>query len=188
MKYIKSFRIFENQQPEISIDGFLQEIGISQRNQSYIVKWWNQNRSNIKIYHFNFSSPHPIAGVILSENEIAINKKMNMPPHAKLFIALHESRHCDQHSEGIFNPQYFETVVQGNKSEFLENYVRLEVDANDFAINSMRELGFDLEMNREERMLRGNEYAGYKVYDMMTQDIQRFKPVDFIDLLKKQVF
>ena len=111
-----------------------------------------------------------------------------MPPHIKLFIALHESRHCDQHSEGIFNPQYFETVVQGNKSEFLENYVRLEVDANDFAINSMRELGFDLEMNREERMLRGNEYAGYKVYDMMTQDIQRFKPVDFIDLLKKQVF
>jgi len=43
-------------------------------------------------------------------------------------------------------------------------------------------------MNREERMLRGNEYAGYKVYDMMTQDIQRFRPVDFIDLLKKQVF
>lgn len=188
MKHIKSFKIFENQQTEVSIDIFLQEIGISQRNQPDIIKWWNQNRNNIKIYHFPFSSPHPILGVILSENEIAVNKKMNVPPHIKLFVALHESRHCDQHSQGIFNPQYFETVVQGNKMEFLKNYVKLEVDANDFAINCMRQLGFELEMNREERMLRGNEGAGYKVYDMMTQDIQRFRPVDFIDLLKKQVF
>lgn len=188
MKHIKSFKIFENQGTEISIDKFLQEIGIPNRNIPMILDWWSKNRNHIKIYHFPFSSPHPIAGVILSENEIAVNKKMNLPPHIKLFLVLHESRHCDQHSQGIFNPEYYETVVQGNKSEFLKNYVKLEQDANDFAINSMRELGFDLEMNREERMLRGNEGAGYKVYDMMTQDIQRFKPVDFIDLLKKQVF
>jgi hypothetical protein len=113
---------------------------------------------------------------------------MNLPPHIKLFLVLHESRHCDQHSQGIFNPEYFETVVQGNKSEFLRNYLKLEQDANDFAINSMRELGFDLEMNREERNLRRNEGAGHMVYDMMTQDIQRFRPTNFIDLLKKQVF
>jgi hypothetical protein len=188
MKHIKSFKIFENQGAEISIDKFLQEIGMSNRNMPIIVDWWSKNRNHIKIYHFPFSSPHPIAGVILSENEIAVNKKMNMPPHIKLFLVLHESRHCDQHSQGIFNPEYYETVVQGNKSEFLRNYVKLEQDANDFAINSMREIGFDLEMNREERNLRRNEGAGHMVYDMMTQDIRRFQPIDFIDLLKKQVF
>ena len=188
MKHIKSFKIFENQGTEISIDKFLQEIGVPNRNIPMILDWWSKNRNHIKIYHFPFSSPHPIAGVILSENEIAVNKKMNLPPHIKLFLVLHESRHCDQHSQGIFNPEYYETVVQGNKSEFLKNYVKLEQDANDFAINTMRELGFDLEMNREERNLRRNEGAGHMVYDMMTQDIRRFQPIDFIDLLKKQVF
>ncbi len=119
MKYIKSFKIFENQGSETSIEKFLQEIGMSSRNIPLILDWWSKNRNHIKIYHFAFSSPHPIAGVILSENEIAVNKKMNLPPHIKLFLVLHESRHCDQHSQGIFNPEYFETVVQGNKSEFL---------------------------------------------------------------------
>jgi hypothetical protein len=42
-------------------------------------------------------------------------------------------------------------------------------------------------MNREERNLRRNEGAGHMVYDMMTQDIRRFQPIDFIDLLKKQI-
>jgi hypothetical protein len=75
MKHIKSFKIFENQGAEISIDKFLQEIGMSNRNMPIIVDWWSKNRNHIKIYHFPFSSPHPIAGVILSENEIAVNKK-----------------------------------------------------------------------------------------------------------------
>lgn len=188
MKYLKQFRIFESSEIPLPIDFFLDEIGITSDKKKIVEGWWSQHRNHIKIYHFPFSSPHPILGVILGENEIAINKKMNVPPHIKLFVALHESRHCDQHSQGIFNPQYFETVVQGNKPEFLKNYVKLEVDANDFAINNLRKIGFDREMDREERMLRGNEGAGHKVYDMMTQDIQRFKPVDFIDLLKKQVF
>lgn len=188
MKYIKHYKTFENFDTSISINKFLDEIGIKDIQKDTIIKWWNQNRSHIKIYHFPFSSPQPILGVILSENEVAVNKKMDVPPHIKLFLVLHESRHCDQHSQGIFNPLYFETVVRGNKAEFLKNYVRLEQDANDFAINSMRELGFELEMNREERMLRRNESAGNLVYDMMTQDIRRFQPTDFIDLLKKQVF
>jgi hypothetical protein len=51
----------------------------------------------------------------------------------------------------------------------------------------MRQIGFEREMNMEEMMLRGNERAGGMVYQMMTNDIQRLNPVDFIDLLKKQI-
>jgi hypothetical protein len=40
-------------------------------------------------------------------------------------------------------------------------------------------------MNREERNLRRNEGAGH-VYDMMTQDIRRFQPIDFIGTLNKK--
>jgi hypothetical protein len=106
----------------------------------------------------------------------------------KLFVILHESAHCDQHKEGRFMPLYFDTVVEGNKREFLVNYKMLEIEANDFAINSMREIGFAEEMNREERRLRGNENVGDVVYDMMKRDIEKFKPTDFIDLLKQQVY
>ena len=33
----------------------------------------------------------------------------------------------------------------------------------------------------------GNERAGDMVYQMMSNDIQRTNPVDFFDLLKKQI-
>lgn len=36
-------------------------------------------------------------------------------------------------------------------------------------------------------MLRGNERAGNRVYQMMSLDIERLNPVDFFDLLKKQI-
>ena len=110
-----------------------------------------------------------------------------MPPHAKLFLALHESRHCDQYRDGNFMEGYYDTVVNNNLDEFLEAYSRFEKDANDFAIQSMREIGFNNEMNREERMLRGNENAGRIVYNMMSDDIRRLEPTDFFDLLKKQI-
>jgi len=42
-------------------------------------------------------------------------------------------------------------------------------------------------MDREEMMLRSNERAGSMVYQMMSADIQRINPVDFFDLLKKQI-
>jgi hypothetical protein len=51
----------------------------------------------------------------------------------------------------------------------------------------MRQIGFDREMDREEMMLRSNERAGDMVYQMMSSDIQRLNPVDFFDLLKKQI-
>ena len=110
-----------------------------------------------------------------------------MPPHIKLFLALHESRHCDQHREEGFMEGYYNSVVNGDKEQFLQTYPELERDANDFAVQSMRECGFDREMSFEESRLRGNERAGEMVYQMMTNDINRLNPVDFFDLLKKQM-
>jgi len=181
-------RLYEESRDNItSIFQFLIEIGIPENRRHQIVEWWNQNRANIKIYYFPFSSPHPIAGVFLGTNTIAINSAVPMPPHVKLFLALHESRHCDQHAEGIFMEGYYDTVVNGDRESFLQSYRELEKDANDFAINSMRAIGFEREMNREEMGLRGNEGAGNMVYQMMTRDINRLNPSDFIDLLKKQI-
>lgn len=189
MKHIKSYKLFESitEGNRIEIDQFLNEIRIPNDKKSQIIEWWSQNRSRIKIYYFPFSSPQPIAGCFLSEDIIAINSRLPMPPHVKLFIALHESRHCDQHSEGIFMGGYYETVVRGDKESFLQSYRELEADANNFAIDSMYQIGFENEMMMESNRLRLNEGAGEMVYRMMTDDIRRFNPTDFIDLLKKQI-
>ena len=189
MKHIKSYKLFESitEGNRIEIDQFLNEIRIPNDKKSQIIEWWSQNRSRIKIYYFPFSSPQPIAGCFLSEDIIAINSRLPMPPHVKLFIALHESRHCDQHSEGIFMDGYYETVVRGDKESFLQSYRELEADANNFAIDSMYQIGFENEMMMESNRLRLNEGAGEMVYRMMTDDIIRFNPADFIDLLKKQI-
>lgn len=69
----------------------------------------------------------------------------------------------------------------------MKAYRELEKDANDFAIDSMREIGFTREMDSEEYRLRGNEGAGNQVYAMMTKDINDMKPTDFFDLLRKQI-
>ena len=188
---IKLFEEFSNNKREVSIDEFLDEINIDLEKREYIINWWKKNRAHIKIYHFNFSTRQPMLGACMSENEIAINEKVNMPrhmAHIKLFIALHESRHCDQEAQGILNSLYFQTVVDDNKSEFLRNYFNLEKDANDFAINSMKEIGFEREMRMEEDRLRGNENAGEMIYGMMKRDIERYNPTNFFDLLKKQIF
>jgi len=121
------------------------------------------------------------------EFQTALNERLPMPPHVKLFLALHESRHCDQHREGGFMEGYYDTVVNGDREAFLQAYRDLERDANDFAISSMRSCGFEREMNFEEMRLRGNERAGDMVYQMMSGDIQRMNPIDFFDLLKKQI-
>ncbi len=188
MKYIRDFKLFESSigKPTLTIEQFLQRIGLGNNpNFNRIVEWWNQNRRNIKINYFTFSSPQPIAGVYLGTDEIAINERLPMPPHIKLFLALHESRHCDQEAEGILQPGYYDTVVRGDMQSFLTSYRELEKDANDFAISAMTEMGFN--MTHEEQRLRGNESAGNMVYRMMTDDIARLRPTDFIDLLKKQI-
>jgi hypothetical protein len=187
MNHLKSYRIFENIDNPIGIERFLNEIGFPDNFKSQVITWWNQNRRDIKIHHFNFSSPKPIAGVFLGVDEIAINKRLPMPPHIKLFLALHESGHCNQHREGRFMAGYYDTVVTGDKPSFLRSYMELEVDANDFAFNSLREMGLERLYQNEEPRLRGNQGAGEMVWRMMTEDIERFRPVDFIDLLKKQI-
>ena len=189
MKHLNTFKLFErlDNSTLVTIEQLLERIRIPNPMRPAIVSWWNQNRRDIRIHFFTFNSTQPIAGVFLGEDVIAINERVPMPPHVKLFLALHESRHCDQHREGRFMEGYYETVVGGDREGFLTAYSELERDANDFAINSMREIGFQREMNFEERMLRGNERAGDMVYQMMSDDIQRLNPVDFFDLLKKQI-
>jgi hypothetical protein len=189
MKHLRTFKLFErlDNSTLVTIDQLLERIGIPNPMRPTIVSWWNENRRNIRIHLFPFNSPQPIAGVFLGEDVIAINERLPMPPHVKLFLALHESRHCDQHREGRLMDGYYETVVRGDMENFLTSYSELERDANDFAINSMREVGFGREMDREEMMLRSNERAGSMVYQMMSADIQRINPVDFFDLLKKQI-
>lgn len=189
MKYLQTYKLFEDldNSTQVSIDQFLEKIRIPEFKRPEIISWWNQNRTDFVIHYFDFSSPQPIAGVFLGENIIAINSRLPMPSHIKLFLALHESRHCDQHREGRFMEGYYNTVVNGDKESFLQTYMDLERDANNFAIQSMRECGFDSEMNFEEMRLRGNERAGDMVYRMMSNDIQRLNPTDFFDLLKKQI-
>lgn len=171
----------------LSIEEFLDSIGIREGKEE-IVEWWNSNREGIKIYYFPFSSRNPIGGCFFGEDSVCINSKIPSPPHIKLFICLHESRHCDQYAEGDFMESYFQTVVDGDKESFLEAYSRLERDANDFAIEGMREMGFAREMVREERGLRGNEEAGPMVFRMMSEDIARINPSNFFDLLSSQIF
>lgn len=187
MKHLKYYKLFENLNSPVSIEQFVKEINLPQDKQPVVINWWNQNRTGFKIHHFNFNSNQPIAGVFLGIDEIAINKRMQMPPFMKLFLALHESAHCDQHLQGYFMAGYYDTVIEGRKEEFLTSYSDLEREANDFAISSMRQIGFSQEMDREEMRIRGNERAGEMVYRMMSSDIQRLNPVDFIDLLKRQI-
>lgn len=193
MKSVKTFSeyfLFENLDSlsPIPIEDFLDEIGISGERKENVIDWWNLNRNGIKIYYFPFTSRNPIGGCFFGNDTVCINSRMIFPPHMKLFLCLHESRHCDQYAKDDFMDGYYQTVVDGEREAFLETYYRLEKDANDFAINGMKEMGFIQEMNREERSLRGNEGSGPMVFNMMTSDIARTNPVDFFDLLRKQIF
>lgn len=191
MKYIESYKewnkIFENLDNPIGIQEFIENIGIPPTNRDRVIQWWNINRSEIRVHYFRFSASDPIMGVFLSERDVAINSKIPAPGWMKLFLALHESRHTDQHRAGEFMSSYWDTVVAGDEEDFLEAYHSFEKDANDFAFQSMIEMGFEQEMQANESRLRGNEGAGKQVYQMMRRDIQKYQPSDFIDLLKIQV-
>ena len=187
MKHLKNYRLFEALNQPHSIEQFVKEINLSPEQQQSVISWWKTNRNGFKIHHFPFSSNEPIAGVFLGVDEVAINSRLRMSPFMKLFLALHESAHCDQHRLGIFSENYYDPVVDGRKEDFLEGYRKLERQANDFAIKSMREMGFSDEMDIVEEKLRSNERSGEMVFRMMSNDIRRLNPVDFIDLLKKQI-
>jgi hypothetical protein len=170
----------------IVIEDFLLEIGIEQKLIPQISEWWNENRKGISIHYFEFGSQDPIIGVYIGENRVAINKKSRDLPDFKLFIAIHESFHCDQDMRGEME-KYFDLVKFGDVTEFSNYYRNIEKEANDFAITSMRDLGFSRFIDSSERRLRGNEFAGSQVFSMMRRDIEKTGAENFKDLLLSQI-
>jgi hypothetical protein len=169
----------------IVIEDFLLEIGIEQKLIPQISEWWNENRKGT-IHYFEFGSQDPIIGVYIGENRVAINKKSRDLPDFKLFIAIHESFHCDQDMRGEME-KYFDLVKFGDVTEFSNYYRNIEKEANDFAITSMRDLGFSRFIDSSERRLRGNEFAGSQVFSMMGRDIEKTGAENFKDLLLSQI-
>lgn len=194
MKYIKSFKLLESldQMPvnPMSITEFVDVLfkdTIDNTQKNIIVEWWNANRTRIQIYYYKFNTSLPIMGCFLSDCAVAINGGPNaMNPKKKFYIALHESRHADQHLDGIFNELYFNTVVNKDKKGFLKGYAQLEADANNFAINALEEMNMPLSQH-EIPMMRSNEYAGPMVYDMMGVDIKKYGAQSMFDLLFAQI-
>jgi hypothetical protein len=190
MKYLKHYKLFESlsDQKEVTIEEFLQKSEVSKvitkEDAEKLIKWWNDNRSHIKIFLIKVFYK-PIMGGIIEENTIFINNNAQVNPLLKLFILFHESRHIDQHNEGRFEDGYYNSVVNGDKDLFLKSYKELEEDANTYALNSLKEIGID---GWNERMLRGNENMGNMVYDMMKKDIETYKPKNFYELIEKQIF
>ena len=170
----------------ISIEDFLIEIGIKEEFIPGVCEWWDLNRQGISIHYFEFNSRDPIIGVYIGENKVAINKKSRDLPDFKLFIAIHESFHCDQEKKGEMD-NYFNYAKDGDMREFSNLYQRVEKEANDFAISSMRELGVSQFIDFSERRLRGNEFAGPQVFSMMRRDVQKTGAETFKDLLLIQI-
>jgi hypothetical protein len=170
----------------ISIDDFLFEIGIRENLIPQISEWWNKNRKGISIHYFEFGSQDPIIGVYLGENKVCINKKSRDLPDFKLFIAIHESFHCDQDMRGGMEKE-FNLAKYGNVTEFSNYYRQIEKEANDFAISSMRDLGFSRFIDSSEKRLRVNEFAGAQVFSMMKRDIEKTGAENSKDLLLSQI-
>ena len=170
----------------LSIEDFLIEIGIKEEYIPRICEWWDLNRKEISIHYFEFNTQDPIIGVYIGENKVAINKGSRELPDFKLFIALHESLHSDQDKKGEMD-NYFNYVKDGNTEEFSNLYQRVEKEANDFSISSMRELGFSEFIDFSEKRLRRNEFAGPQVFSMMRRDMQKTGAETFKDLLLAQI-
>ena len=184
---LEESKVAEDELPGlISIDDFLFEIGIRENLIPPISEWWNENRKGISIHYFEFGSQDPIIGVYIGENKVCINKKSRDLPDFKLFIAIHESFHCDQDMRGEME-KYFNLVKYGNVTEFSNYYRQIEKEANDFAITSMGDLGFSGFIDSSERRLRGNEFAGSQVFSMMRRDIEKTGAENFKDLLLSQI-
>lgn len=204
-KFVLQDKLFEAMEdhPVLSIKEFLSEINepqepppgpiryppfplISEEKIPAIIKWWNENRSHIKIRYFPFNTYEPILGVFMSGEDVFINKNAPAPPDIKLFVAIHESRHADQHRKGEFVPAYFDTVMANDFGKFKEGYERLEKEANDYAFAALNATGIQLGM--PEVMLRSNEKASQPVFDMMKRDIKKGNITNWFDLLKSQIF
>lgn len=183
----QEFEILSSLPPAIDISEFTRRIGLNENEGERYTELWTQERPNFKIHFFPFETQFPILGVFFYGEDVCINSRALGPPHIKAFIALHESRHCDQYSDGIFEPQYFQTVVDGNEQQFLTNYRNLEEDANTFALETLTDYGFGNFVRFEERRIRGNENMGPKIYQMMSQDIERTGSTSMAELLASQI-
>ena len=196
---ILKFALFESiDEPTVTIEEFVDALKnpiqsqwqriapISDQMAEKTIEVWNKTRSDINIHYFGFDTNEQIAGGIVSEDAVAINAKLPMPAEHKLFLLFHESRHIDQVRAGEFMDGYFNTVVNAKKNEFLRNYVRLEKDANDFALEKMGEIVGQNKLGQFQ-MMRFNENAGPMVYDMMSADIKSYNAKDFFELIKKQI-
>lgn len=174
---------------KITIEEFVDKLRLPMEEKDVIVEWWNKYRKRFGILYFPFNTTEPINGVFIDENTIAVNSKEahRLPSEILLYIVLHESRHADQEVNDKFSERYFNTVLNDNKEEFLKGYKELESDANDYAIKSMEEMGFDNFVNHMGRVIRGNEKEGENVWKMMKKDIEKFQAKSFSELLSKQI-
>lgn len=191
----KTFNLLESylNKQDISIEDFIKAINIDE-NIDNIVTYWNENYSDIEIYYFDFDNG--FLGVNIGDGKIAINKNFKggmFPPSMgvnifKLFILFHELRHNIQRKEGMDegNDLYFNFVKNDNKEDFLKWYIKLEKDANDYAINTIEKLGFDLS-SMDKMYLRGNEKGGNMIFKFMKSDIEKYNVSNFYDLIKKQI-
>jgi hypothetical protein len=195
MKYLKEFYLFENVKQltgEISVKEYIKKAipELDPDTTQRFCSWWSENRSGYKIYFFRFNSQMPIVGGIVENNGLAINQTImgRMPPFMCIFLLLHESKHLDQNAKGDFMSGYFDSVVENNYDLFKSSYVRLEKEANDFAIEVMKQNDFySEEITRSEGMIRSNERAYSDVYKMMQQDIKKSGAKDFFELIKLQI-
>lgn len=173
----------------MTIEEFVDNLRLPLEEKDVIIEWWNKNRKRFNILYFKFNTTEPINGVFIDENTVAVNSKIanQIPAEILLYIILHETRHADQEINDKFSDRYFNTVLNDQKEEFLKGYSELEKDANDYAIKSMIEMGFDNFVNYMERMMRGNEREGENVWRMMRADIEKFQAKSFSELLTKQI-
>lgn len=201
MKNIKLYNTFINEQLDIkdsliTIEEFLDYNNVVNLREE-IINWWNNNRKRFNIYFFEFNTNEPIIGVFYKENDIYINKKIsnNMPnlPNMeninniiKLYVLFHESRHADQYINNDFEKKYFDTVYNNQEEDFLKNYIELEQDANNFAFDAFNNIGIIIPPHIHF-MLKSNENAGKQVFNMMKNDIEKYKVDNIFDLYKKQL-
>lgn len=186
MRRIMTFSIFESAGAEapglVSAAEFGRRIGLSDEKSDMLSEWWSENRPGVKIHYFPFRLG-VFAGVI-GPDAVAINEVAPTDRDFRLFLLLHESHHLAQHDRGPeFHDGYFGSVVAGDEMEFAKAYQMYEREANDVALEGMRELGVRI----SEGMVRGNEGAARMVYPMMRRDIERTGARDIFELIRKQI-
>lgn len=174
--------------PSIAFEHFINAIGIKEEDKKRVLEWWNENKSHINIYFFPFITNYILEGCVLSSDSIAINSKIQRnDPEIFLYLALHESVHAQQEAEGRLSP-YFDKVAQHDLEGFLEEYKSLEIEANDFACNSMIEMGFDSFISKNRMALKSNENLGHMIFSVIQQEIEKNNPTSFTEMVEKIIF